>query len=292
MRPAQVMEMAKKANALPTISPRGLSYKSMLSVLYAHSIGDYKLIANECSEVLKTLAATPGVFRSYYHFFLVSLGVAQIALKKYKAANKSFSQATLHVYRKTHNEYILKFYQTINALHAEQYQKAYNIVASTKRCKFEDIRQQFAIIEAYLCFLARFGYLTLNKTFRIGKYLNETIKAQSDKQGSNIAILIAELLVYLSRDRAKFIDRVEAVNNYSYRHLKDRETRRAKQFIQILCKIPRANFNAVALRRIAQRQIQYLENNPMWMGNNFAVEVIPFERLFEMILDQLQRKVA
>ncbi|MEO1627905.1 MAG: hypothetical protein AAFV25_22340, partial [Bacteroidota bacterium] len=161
-----------------------------------------------------------------------------------------------------------------------------------KRCQFENIRQQFAIIEAYLYFLSRFNYLSLPKPFRLGKYLNETIKAQSDKQGSNIAILIAELLIYLSKDRAKFIDRIEAVANYSYRYLKDRETRRAKQFIQILCKIPRANFNPIALRRTAKRQIQYLENNPMWMGNNFAVEVIPFEKLLSMIMEQLQQKAA
>ena len=136
------------------------------------------------------------------------------------------------------------------------------------------------------------GYLQLEGRFRLGKYLNETFKAQADKQGSNISILIAELLVYLARNRGKFIDRVEAINNYSYRHLKGSDTRRAKRFIKILCTIPRANFNPIALRRIAQRQIQYLQEHPIWMGENFAIEIIPFDKLLDMVLNQLQRKVA
>lgn len=282
----------KSVDALDGDSPKCIASKYIIHVLYGHKIRDYKTISQMCKKAIGELNRKEGVYRSFYHFFWISQGVVQMALGSNAKADYAFESTEAYVHKKTANDYILKYYRAVNALHAGNYQKAYNLVAASKRCKFENIREQFAIIEAYLCFLSRFGYLTLNKTFRIGKYLNETIKAQSDKQGSNIAILIAELLVYLSRDRAKFIDRVEAVNNYSYRHLKDRETRRAKQFIQILCKIPRANFNAVALRRIAKRHIQYLEKNPMWMGNNFAIEVIPFEILLNMIMAQLQQKAA
>ena len=153
---------------------------------------------------------------------------------------------------------------------------------------------QFAIIEAYLCFLIHTGYLHTNKTFRIGKYLNETFKAQYDKKGDNVNVLIAELLVYLARDWNKFIDRIEAVKNYSYRHLKGEDRKRAKCFLKILCLIahPKVNFHPIALQRKAAKYIEVLKSHPVRMGENFAIEVIPFDRLLDLILERVMRRVA
>ncbi len=68
---------------------------------------------------------------------------------------------------------------------------------------------------------------------------------------------------------------------------------RAKRFINILCKLPRANFHSVALGRYAEKHIEYLKNSPMRIGENVTIiEVIPFEVLLEMILVKLERKVA
>ena len=136
------------------------------------------------------------------------------------------------------------------------------------------------------------GYLQLDHTFRLGKYLNDTFKAQADKQGDNISILIAELLVLLCRDRGKFIDRVEAVQHYSYRYLKDKDTQRAKWFIKILCLLPSVDFHPVALNRRAKRYIDLLDKHPIHLGGNFAVEIIPFGSLLGMIMRQLERRVA
>ena len=130
--------------------------------------------------------------------------------------------------------------------------------------------------------------------FRVGKYLNETFKAQTDKQGDNINILIAELLVYLARDRGKFIDRIEAVQHYSYRHLKGEDTKRAKWFFKVLCMVahPKVNFHPIALRRKAKRYIDLLESHPVRMGKDFAIEIIPYEQVLEIIMVQLGRKAA
>jgi len=85
---------------------------------------------------------------------------------------------------------------------------------------------------------------------------------------------------------------VEAVKSYSYRHLKDKDTQRAKWFIRLLCTLPRANFHPIALKRLAKKQVDNLNNYPMRMGVNFAVEIIPFGQLLEMIMTELKQKVA
>ena len=274
---------------------KSLSYhthRAMIKVLYGFNIGNYSLIIKNCCWVLDYFEGKKGVYSSHWLFFLMNMGIAQMAIADYANANQNFVKAEQYALSKSVNDYLLRLYRTINMMHQGDYKKAYDLYRQNRKCRFEMIRQQFAIIEAYMCFLAHRGYLQLETTFRLGKYLNETFKAQADKRGSNIAILIAELLVYLSRDRGKFIDRVEAINNYTYRHLKGPGTKRAKQFIKILCLMPRANFDPAALQRIAHKQIQFLEEHPVYMGDHVLIEIIPFGSLLEMIMEQLKQKVA
>ena len=267
-------------------------HEAFLIIHYGFNIGDYELVIKRCTQTLLFFDSKKGVYSSYYYSFFKNLGVAQLATGQHKEATNSFQKAEQYATAKSFNEYLSRLYKTINLLHSGDYQTAYTLYQQNKKCRYVLIRDQFAIIEAYFCFLAYTGYLQLDKVFRLGKYLNETFKAQADKQGDNINILIAELLVYLARDRGKFIDRIDAIENYSYRHLKGDDTRRARWFMRILCMMPRANFHPKALARLAKRQIENLEKYPMRMGDSFTVETIPFERILDMILIKLQREVA
>lgn len=274
-------------------SLRLITYKATLTILYGFSVADYGTVITHCIHTLNIFKNKKGVYSSHRQFLLSKLGIAQMAIGNFNEATNSFTEASQFAPKKSLNDYILRLYNTINFLHSGQYEKAYDLYRQNRNCRLEDIKLQFAIIEAYMCFLSHMGYLQLDKKFRIGKYLNETFKAQADKRGDNIAILIAELLVYLARDRGKFIDRVEAIHNYSYRHLKGNDMARAKRFISILCKLPRANFHAVSLKRHAEKHIEFLRDSPIRIGENVTIiEVIPFEVLLEMILVRLERRVA
>ncbi|MEM9823282.1 MAG: hypothetical protein AAF985_19530, partial [Bacteroidota bacterium] len=229
---------------------------------------------------------------SFFHSCLKNLGIAQMATAQYSSAEQNFLKAQTYAPRHSLNDYIVRYYRTLNAFHSGNYTLAQELYLKNKNCKFTAIKDQFAIMQAYLCFLTYTGYLPFNGPFRIGKYLNETFKQQTHKQGDNINILIAELLIYLARNRGRFIDRVEAVKNYSYRHLKGKATQRAKWLIRILCMLPRVDFNVIALQKAAQKQIEQLRNNPLAMGGNFALEIIPYEALLAMIFKHLEQKVA
>ncbi|MEO1410084.1 MAG: hypothetical protein AAFW73_09375, partial [Bacteroidota bacterium] len=67
---------------------------------------------------------------------------------------------------------------------------------------------------------------------------------------------------------------------------------RAEHFIKILASLPSANFNPTALERKAAPAIAYLHDNPLRLGENFAIEIIPFDRLLEMIIKKLEKRVA
>ena len=266
--------------------------EASINVLYNLYTGDYEQIIIGCTDAFQFFKTKAGAYPAYYFFILSNMGISQTAIGKYAEAAESYQEAEQYTVNKPYNAYSLQYYKMLNTLHAGHYQTAYDLYQKNKRCKIEDIRQHFAIIEAYLCFLTHTGYLQLDKHFRMGKYLNDTFKAQEDKQGDNINILIAELLVYLARDRGKFIDRIEAVQHYSYRHLKGADTQRAKWFIKILCMMPKVDFHPVALRRKAKRYFDLLESHPVRMGEGFAVEIIPYTDLLDMIVERLMKKVA
>lgn len=290
--PDLIQEAIKQISLCKGTSIRYQVILSTLNVQYGFHIGDYQLVIKNCTDALDTFRNKSGVYNSQYYSFLKELGVAQMAIGQYSEASDSFEQATQYIRFRSYNDYILRFYKAMNALRAGQYQEAYDLYQQNSKCRNEAIRQQFAIIEAYLHFMVYTGRLKLDKPFHIRKYLNDTFKAQADKRGDNISIVIAELLMYLAKDRGKFIDRVEAVKSYSYRYLKGEDTQRAKWFIRILCLLPRANFHPIALARLAKRQIENIQQSSGGKGQNFAIEVIPFENLLGMVVGELERRVA
>ncbi len=273
-------------------SIRYMVFKSTLGIMLGFHTGDHHQVIQNCQRALQFFKGKNGVYQSHYQLFWSKQGVAQMVLGKYSEATNSFKNAKKYAIPKSFNDYLARYYQTLNALRSGDYPLAYILYRQNRRCRYPVIRLQFAIIEAYLCFLSTSGYLALEGKFRLGKYLNETFQAQADKQGDNINIIIAELLVLLTRNRGKFIDRIEAIQHYSYRHLKDQDTRRAKWFIKILCLLPGVNFHPIALERRAKVYLDKLTQHPLRMGENFAIEIIPFEHLLQMILQKLKQRVA
>jgi len=292
VKSSELSETVKRIHECGGESIRCKVYKATMEVYDGLHKGKYQKVVSSCTRTLKYFYKKEGVYTSHRYFFLLHLGLAYIATSLYDKATISFKQAGKYAPSKSYNDYLLRFYKTLSALHAKEYQVAYELYLANKRCKIPKIREQFAIVEAYICFLAYTGHLQLKRAFRMGKYLNDTFKAQKDKQGDNLNILIAELLVYLVRDRGKFIDRIEAIQHYSYKHLKSKDTQRAKCFLKILCLLPKVNFHYLALERRAKRLINQLHSHPVRMGKDFAIEIIPYSQVLEMIMTQLGRKAA
>ncbi|MEO1628184.1 MAG: tetratricopeptide repeat protein, partial [Bacteroidota bacterium] len=291
-KPGQYFDAINSIEQLNGTSIQYYSHLFRLKILLGVQQGDYPAVSQQCKKALQFFAGRKGVHSSTFQFLHLKKGISHMVQSDYRKAGRSFSQAAKLAPVKSVNDYISRLYLALNAIHAKNYTEAYEIYRANRKCKFAPIREQFTIIEAYMCFLAHEGYLQLDRRFRIGKYLNETFQAQANKQGDNINILIAELLVYYARDREKFIDRVDAVKRYSYQYLKTTETQRAKHFMKILCLLPKANFHIPTLRRLAKRHIDWLDDHPLHVGNNFAIEIIPFDDLLKMILGKAERKMA
>ena len=254
---------------------------------------DYPAIKQDIKAALDILKTRNGVYNSTLQFFTKNLAFAHTALGEYKEAKALYLSAEEYAPALSFNKGVLYYYQAINAMHSGHYQEAYQLYRQHRKTRFDTLAEQWTVMGAFMYYLKCIGQLDIGTDrFSVGKYLNETVSSIHDKTGNKINILIGELLVYLVKDRGRFIDRIEAINQYSYTHLKGKDTRRAKWFIRILCMLPRANFHPVALARMARRQVDNLKKHPVYMDDNLAIEIIPFGDLWTMISKQLKVKVA
>ncbi|MEO1518312.1 MAG: hypothetical protein AAFV95_25060 [Bacteroidota bacterium] len=265
-------------------SIRFKSYVYRLNIVYGLHMGDYPLVVKKCSEALEFFKGRKGVYRSTYQFFFQERGIARMALSSYADADHDFVTAMQYAPTNSLNEQALRYYQTLNALHSGKYQEAHDLFKQHKDCRVQRLRDEFAIIEAHLCFLTAQGYLELDQPFRMSNDLKKLLKTPLRKKRGNIALATAMLLVYLVRDRSMFIPLVKQVKKYSTRHRKSKGMARAKLFIKILSLMPKANFLSLTLQQSAKKHIQALQAHPISMGTNVAIEIIPYHILVEMMV--------
>ncbi len=281
-------EFIAKLDALSCTTTKFLEYYYMIRVLQNLNKINYPALKDNTEKALSLLDNRKGVPDSVLQFFHKQKAIAHIALKEYDEAARLLSFAEQYAPEHSLNRHILYYYQAVNALHAGRYQDAYTLFREHRHTKHKSIAILWTVMEAYLYFLRITGNLDVGTDrFSVGKYLNDTISVTHDKTGNKINLIIAELLVYFIQDRDKFIDRTAIAIKYP--HMKGKETWRAKRFIKILCTVPRANFDWVALRRLARRSIEWLKDNPMHLESNIAIEIIPFEPLLDIMKVELSK---
>ncbi|MEL6863877.1 MAG: hypothetical protein AAFP19_05635, partial [Bacteroidota bacterium] len=289
----QLSVFIQELKEISCVTPKFLHYYYTLRIFRNTEAADYHNTIKDTEYILQVFQSKKGVYNSWRQFFTRNKAIAHTALGEYPTARKLFLQAEQYAPPNSYKLGILKYYQAINALHSADYQWAYRLYRHHRKSKFEVLAEQWAIMGAYLYFLKNAGKISVgNDRFSLGKYLNETASATQDKMGSNLNIIIGELLLLLVKDRGKLIDRIESVNQYSYKYLKDKDTRRAKWFLRILCMLPKANFHPQALLRLTQKQMDNLEKYPMYLTDSLSVELVPFGALLEVMMKELERKVA
>ena len=192
-----------------------------------------------------------------------------------------------------------ELYLTV-CMHTGKYQKAYQIyqeVVNHKRYPFlpSNNKEIWIINEAYLKYLAQIGKIEPStedvqfSRFSIGKFVNETPIFSKDKRGMNIAILAIQILfLILTKKYGKAIDRIEAVEKYCTRYLRQTDTIRSYFFIKMLLTIPLANFHKVAVERKSKPYLDKLCQQPLELSDQtHKIEIINYEKLWEFALDSL-----
>lgn len=148
------------------------------------------------------------------------------------------------------------------------------------------------LLGGYLHLLAQLGTLDPAKVeeivgpFRYGKLYNEIEVLKKDKEGMNIPLILLPVLFQLSKktaDCSKDIP-IEALEKYRQRWLANDMNRRSDSFLKMLIAFSQKDYATAAAEKKINKELEVLKSlTPDVAGQTWAVEVVPYETLWELL---------
>ena len=229
-------------------------------------------------------------------FFMRRKYTASLKLKKYDELRKIFVTYFARLPKYSANWFLLKSYNAILLMHDRKYVKAYKSLPNVHHQATnisENIIEFYKLNEGFAKLMIRLEAIAAGDVvpkFRLFKLVNELPVHSKDKTGINVTILVMQVM-YLIGER-KFddiIDRVDALQQYSYRHLK-RNAVRSKTFIQMIIQMSKANFHPIRTAHYTKKLAQKLQSIPLELSEQpLEVEIVPYEHLWEIITTLLEQ---
>lgn len=281
-------------------------YSFLVFALRYQIVNDYKNIILECEKAVEYFESKKfQPSKSALYNFLYKILACYIQLKEFKKGEKIVNRCLKLLLEGEANWFNTLEQYLLLSFHTNNLEQAYQIFHKATENKnfsqlYENATENWRIFEAYIHFFISVGVIhiptheksKLNK-FNIRRFLNDMPMHAKDKRRKNIPILIIHVLFLLQkRQFDKVIDRVESLNQYCYRYLRKDDTFRSNCFIKMLLQLPKANFHREAVVRKADKFYKKLLQNP----SNIAVqaseiEIMPYEMLWEYVLNSLDNKI-
>lgn len=271
------------------------------SAIYT-SVNDYEQTIEVCEEAIDFFEQKPFQSQIPLQVFYYQQLVCHTQLKQFEEG-KTIAQKCLDVLEEGSFNWF-KYYETyfILCLYTGEYTQAKRIfLKATAHSHFKNmpdhISEMWKIYEAYLHYLIKINKLELQEedkkklsAFRLGKFMNETPIFSQQKRGANIAILSIQICYYLAdQNYDKVAERIESLRMYRFRYLNQDDNFRSNCFLKMLVIIPKGNYYKQRVQYRVKRYLRELKKSPLERAHQaHQVEIIPYEDLWEMILDTLQ----
>mgnify|MGYP000940749889 CR=1 FL=1 len=181
-------------------------------------------------------------------------------------------------------------------LFARRYEDALDIFAKiTKHEKFSAlsglISDNWHLYGGYLHLLVALGKLDAKKAteiigdFKYSKLSNEIEVVAKDKQGMNIPLLLLPVIYALVKGNFDDTDiSPDGLEKYRKRYLDTDMNRRSSAFLDLLLAFAKKDYNSASAERKIKKELAVLASEqPNVVEQTFAVEIIPYEDLWEMM---------
>ncbi len=264
---------------------------------------DYTKTIEACDEALRFFDQKKHIATNNAKcLFLLRIIGAQLYLKRFDVIESYIEKCKSLIPAGSVNWFLTFHYQMIYMYHSRQFPRAletYERVISSTKKKFpsKQISEHWRIHEAFIQYFHLIGKSVLKKTtgnrkFRVSKFLNEVPSFAKDKRGNNITVIILQILFLLQQKKyGAIIDKMESLQAYTHRYLREDDTFRSNCFIKMLLCLPAASFHKKAVLRKADKYWKKLQSKPIEKANQSAeLEIVPYEMLWEFVLEGLDEK--
>lgn len=279
-------------------------YLFQIQLLCSMGVFDYISAKSICDEALEYLNALKNPFKIGVRNVLLNKLVCHIQLKEFEEGKETALQCENLLDKGAFNWFKAKEYLFMLAMHTGNYQDAYIALNEvTKHSRYSQYKSLFnetwLLNRMYVHFLFLLGEITLAPkdnqftSIRLGKFINEVPKFSKDKKGMNIPVLIIQLaFLILQKKYDLAIDRIEALEKYCSRYLKrDHPNFRCNYFIRMLLQIPVSSFHKAGVERRAKKYLDKMKTVEINFNSQaHEVEIMPFETMWQFILDALKNK--
>jgi hypothetical protein len=303
--------ISDRTEELTTVGELLEEYQSFKVQLFGHMIqlaiydsrNDFVHMEQTCKAALDYFQKKDYQSNLSIEIFYYNLIICYLYTRQYEACFAMMESFGPKLVPGSFNWFKLKELEVYTCLHAQMYQKGYDIYQeTTSLTEFEQLAPSmieiWKIMEAYFYYLAQIDALTgptaaaLKVNFKKGRFLNEVPVMSKDKQGMNVSILIVQLLFHtldpLCREGDAY---VESLNKYRTRYLTQQESLRSNYFLGMLVLALQAGRDLDVVEQKSKKFLNKLQETP-WqsINQNHEIEIIPYDRLWLLILNDLKHR--
>jgi hypothetical protein len=221
---------------------------------------------------------------------------AHLRGRQYKAGLKLAEEYATNLHPTSNNWFYYYEHYILLALHAGDYDQAlllfHTVQKNPSLSKQRPAAQErWGLLQAYVEFVQPPDKIPLRRRNQLAIFAALTVPEYArDKRGYNVAILVFQLLHYLrQRSLEPVLSRLERLRKYQQRHLRDAATLRSRLLLRLLLLLPEGEFNATTLAKRGQALLAQLSQAPMVGEADAEIEIIPYEQVWTLVLDILQR---
>ncbi|QHT66318.1 hypothetical protein GXP67_06425 [Rhodocytophaga rosea] len=201
------------------------------------------------------------------------------------------------------NWYNFQEYYFLLAMHTAQYMKAAEIFQhvveqSNFRLLSEVKKERWKTFQAYLHYIYKTTKLreirpviqNAKTNFRLNDFLSEKPSFAKERRGLNIATLTVQILFLLEKlEVDKVNESVHAIEKYCRRYPKKDINFRSECFIGMLANMSKEGFRFYQTRKSSEKLYEEMLSVHMeYHGGNRALEVLPYEVMWDIVLDKLK----
>ena len=191
-------------------------------------------------------------------------------------------------------------YYLLLAIHTENYINALAIYnEASGNSKFKKLatksREKWKIYDIFLNYIIESQgdsnpvLLTQrHKNFRVSRFINDPILYPKDQRIFTVQMVIAQMLFLLEKKGYNnAAERIDRLKSYANRQLKREEYFRTIQFIRLLQQLVKADFQIENLSNVDKYYNRLIEQPFFYRGLISELEIIPYEKLWNIILSRL-----
>lgn len=266
---------------------------------------DWAAMLEVCDRAEAYVAANPVYYQEgKVTTFQMKKMTAFLHLRDYKNGKQN-AEKSLQSFEEG-SELWFKFleYYLLLAMHTDNFINALAILnRAINNSKFKkldaDTRDKWGIFEAVLTFVTESNVgvssssfsqaaTSKRKTFKVSKFLSDVVSHSKESKILTVHTLVTQAMFHIRRKSYPAANEtIDKLKMYANRQLKPEDYYRTIQFIRLLQQLPKADYKKSELSNVEKYYNRLLTTPFVYRGLLPELEVIPYEKLWDIIVEQL-----